>query len=271
MKIYENYYKNVVITGASGGLGQAFFLKLKEYKKIFLVYNKNIPNIPSKKDNIFLLKVDFNEIDQIYKLISFLKDEEIDLLVHCAGFGKFGAALSLSAKEAESIFNVNAVAPMLITQALLEKMIKAAKENNKRAGLIIISSVVGLSSMPYLSVYAAAKSAIINYSDALIEELIDEPIDILVSCPGSMRTSFAEKAGLHRNLVNNAPEPIEIVEEVFHFIGRKTFLIHGGYNKKRIRDIRNWGRDSTRKYMAGLAKKAISQSEKLNNNGSNND
>ena len=267
MIVHENYYKNVVITGASGGLGQAFFSLLKECKKIFLIYNNNKPKIAHNQSNVIFLQVDFNKTEQVYNLISILQEEDIDLLVHCAGFGKFGTALSHSAEETESIFNVNAMAPILITQALLGKIIKLAKEKNKRAGLIIVSSVVSLSSVPYLSIYAAAKSAITSYGDALIEELIEEPIDVLVSCPGSMQTSFAEKAGLHKSLVRDAPEPNDIATEIFRSIGRKTFLIHCASNRKRIRDIRSLGRDSSRKYMANLVKKAIIESIRLNNNG----
>lgn len=257
MRNFENNYKTVVITGASGGLGQAFFSQLRKCKKIFLISNKNMPFFTCVPDNVFLLQADFSYPDQVYNLVSILQQEDVDLLIHCAGFGKFGSVLSLSIEETESILNVNAVAPILITQGLLEKIISVSIKNNTRAGIIIVSSVVGLMSMPYLAIYAAAKAAIINYGDALVEELKEQPIDILVSCPGSMRTLFAEKAGLHKNLVSNAPEPIDIAKEALFCLGRKNFFIHGIVNRKRIRDARCLGRDNSRKHMAVLVKKAM--------------
>ena len=74
-------------------------------------------------------------------------------------------------------------------------MIARADETGRRAGIIVVSSVVAFQPMPYFATYAATKAFDLLFAEALAGELNGKSIDVLAVCPGATRTEFFRRAG----------------------------------------------------------------------------
>jgi len=184
--------KNVLITGASSGMGRATALFLAE--KGFSVYAGT--RTPSKLleiecDNIHLLKLDITDSQSIQKAIDEIG--KIDILVNNAGYGLVSTVEALDEEEMFNQFNVNVFGVLRVCKAVIPLMRK------QRHGVIInISSFLGKIGLPLLTMYNASKYAVEGITDSLRYELRDFNIRVHSIMPGFFDTEFARS-----NLVTN--------------------------------------------------------------------
>lgn len=158
---------------------------------------------------------------------------EIDLLVNNAGIGRYGRVIdNPPAREAE-IVAVNVAAPVALTRALLPGMIERARAAGgqvPRAGIILVSSAVAFAPMPYFATYAASKSFLLHYAEALAAELTDQPVDVLALCPGATATAFAARAGLARSGFAGNHSAERVAREGLAALGRRVVHVVGPSN-----------------------------------------
>ena len=185
--------KNILLTGASGGIGYAIARKFLENSdaKMILQYNAHAQKIESLKEE-FPYRIDsykadlsdeksvvefLNKIDSAYK--------KLDIIIHSAGISVVDTINHTKVEDISKIINVNLKSPILITQKLVGKMIE------KKSGVIIfISSMWGITGSSCESVYSATKGGIIAFSNSLSKEL--GPSNIRVNCvsPGFINTAM---------------------------------------------------------------------------------
>ncbi len=96
---------------------------------------------------------------------------------------------------------VNVVAVVTITRALLPGRLARAAADGRRAGLIIVASTAAFQPLPYLATYGATKTFDLVYAEALAREFSRAPIDVLALCSGGTETVFMERAGLKRHVL----------------------------------------------------------------------
>ena len=120
---------------------------------------------------------------------------------------------------------VNVVAVHELTRALLPGMIERAKQAGERAGLIIVSSVIGHLPMPYFATYAATKAFDLALAEGLAEELSQEPVDILALCPGATATDFQARAGAPNDMFDRAESSISVARKAMWALGRRRVLV----------------------------------------------
>lgn len=113
----------------------------------------------------------------------------IDGLVNNAGISQRSLAVDTVFEVYRKIVDVDLMAPIALTQALLPRMVKAGG-----ASIVAISSVAGIAGPPLRSAYAAAKHGLIGYHDSVRAETDHLGIKVLVVAPGSVRTDVSKNA-----------------------------------------------------------------------------
>lgn len=203
----KNFYGNVVIvTGASSGIGKATAGYLM--KNGFKVYGtsrqpEGAVRIDDKKSGGFLemIKLDVcsdqsvnNAIDYVYQ-----KEGAINILINCAGFGIAGSVEDTTPDEAYRQLDTNFLGVLRMCRCTAPIMRKQKK------GLIInISSVAGIITIPFQSMYSASKFALEAVTEAMRMEI--KPFGVRVSMvePGDTKTGFTKKREFTAASKNNS-------------------------------------------------------------------
>lgn len=187
--------KNIVITGASGGIG-AEIAKLSAQRGANLVLlARSIDKLEQLKIDlvnrysikVFVHQLDVSNSEVVEKVFTTIFDEigSVDILINNAGFGIFREAHEAAITEVKSMFEVNVVGLIACTRMVLPKM------RERHFGHIInIASQAGKMATPKSSVYSATKHAVLGYSNALRMELNDYGVYVTTVNPGPIATNF---------------------------------------------------------------------------------
>lgn len=185
--------KNILLTGASGGIGYAIARKFLENSdaRMILQYNTHAQKIESLKGE-FPYRIDSYKADlsDEKSVVEFLKKidsdyKKLDIIIHSAGISVVDTINHTKVEDISKIINVNLKSPILITQKLVGKMIE------KKSGVIIfISSMWGITGSSCESVYSATKGGIIAFSNSLSKELGPSNIRVNSVSPGFINTAM---------------------------------------------------------------------------------
>lgn len=185
--------KNILLTGASGGIGYAIARKFLENSdaRMILQHNTHAQKIESLKEE-FPYRIDSYKADlsDEKSVVEFLKKidsdyKRLDIIIHSAGISVVDTINHTKVEDISKIINVNLKSPILITQKLVGKMIE------KKSGVIIfISSMWGITGSSCESVYSATKGGIIAFSNSLSKELGPSNIRVNSVSPGFINTAM---------------------------------------------------------------------------------
>lgn len=201
----SNKPKNIVITGASTGIGKACALYLdKRGFRIFAGVRKKDDGESLEKEAsnylipFFLDITDKNAIDTAVKKIDKIVGEDgLDGLINNAGIATSGPSAFLPTEYLRRILEVNVVGQISVLQAFLPMLIKG------RGRLINMSSVSGRVVYPMMGHYAASKFALEAITDALRLELIPWGIKVSIIEPGPISTPIWDKGLQMRDELEN--------------------------------------------------------------------
>ncbi|MCI1856951.1 MAG: SDR family oxidoreductase [Sporolactobacillus sp.] len=218
--------KIAVITGASDGVGRetALLFARAGYAVVLLARNKDklhrVANlIAEMRHKADVCPVDIGQADQVHNVFTAIlaRYGRIDVLINCAGFGKFEFADQTDGPVTEAMFRVNVLGLIACIREVLPSMIR------QKAGHIVnVASIAGKLATPKSSVYAATKSAVIGYSNGLRLEVASKGITVTVVNPGPIRTSFfaiADPAGTYRaNVDRFMITPRYVAKKIFQAV-----------------------------------------------------
>lgn len=198
-----------LVTGASAGIGTAFAQELATRKINLVLVARSLEKLQQLATQLqtqYQIQVEIITQDltapqaaQIVFDTLINKGITIDLLINNAGFGEYGDFVELNREQQLKMIQLNILALVDLTHLFLSQM------RQRRSGNIInMSSVAAFQSMPYFSVYAATKSFILSFSEALWAENRQYGIRIIAVCPGPTDTSFFRDAEFPSILVNIA-------------------------------------------------------------------
>ena len=221
-----------LITGASGGLGQAFAEQLAERGSHLVLVGRSEDKLQALAERLerqnkittTVLTADLASSTEVDQLISSLKTKriDVDLLINNAGFGVFQKFLETPLERQIEEIDVNVRAVVLLTHALAPAMV--AKKNG---GVINLSSSAGFQPVPGANVYAASKSFVLLFSEALAQELVGTGVRVLAVCPGPVATGFFadKKPDLTPNQMD---DPKAIVAETLRAFDRGKRVVVPG-------------------------------------------
>ena len=196
MKLLEG--KNILITGASRGIGNGIAVTLASHgANIFFTYvnSKDSATALEEKIQKYGVKVksyksDASSFNESHKLVeNIINDfDRIDVLINNAGITKDNLLLRMSEDDFDKVISVNLKSVFNMTKAIQRLFLK------QRSGVFIhISSVVGIKGNAGQSNYAASKSGIIGFSKSLAQELGSRNIRSNVIAPGFIETEMTNK------------------------------------------------------------------------------
>jgi len=227
--------KNVLITGATGGIGSALIdaFYSKEYNLFISGTNKEkLQSIKSKyTERLEVCGCDLSKDAEIENLV--IKAEEyygsIDILVNNAGITKDNLFLRISKEDWDQVIDINLNANFLITKLALKNMVK------KRWGRIInISSDASKIGNPGQTNYVASKSAIEGFTRSLASEVASRNVTANCVSPGFINTNMLDNIEPNKldNMAKNIPcgrigDPKDVANAVFFLASEESSYITG--------------------------------------------
>ena len=186
----------VLITGASSGIGTEFARAFsKKGCKLILVARRadRLHALAAELGTpCEVLPADLSEEKEVLRIAELTKDQKVDVLINCAGFGLLGAETAVDLAEELNMIDVNIRAVHILTKIFLEQMIA----RNSGAILNVASSAGLLPAGPYLNTYYATKAYVASFTQGLAAELEDMKRNVYVAalCPGPVNTEFTAVA-----------------------------------------------------------------------------
>ena len=192
--------KKILVTGATGGIGNELVKKFVSLDGIVLatgtntdkldLLKKKYPNIKVKKFDI----ANHSSIEEFIDNVS-LELEGLDVLINNAGINADNLSLRMKEEEWKKVIDINLSSTFLLTKNAIKKMLKT-----KYGRIINITSIVGHTGNLGQSNYAAAKAGIIGMSKSLAIEYAKKNITVNCVSPGfivsNMTLNIAEKVKL---------------------------------------------------------------------------
>ena len=191
MKI-EN--KNILITGATGGIGEAIVRTFDANNNNILLTgtrNEKLKRLSeSLNEKAEYVECDFSNLNNIENIINKINnsfDNKIDILINNAGITKDNLALRMKKEEWLDVINLNLNSVFFLTKEILKFMIK-----NRFGRIISISSVIGSSGNIGQSNYAASKAGIEAMTKSIALEVASRGITANCIAPGFINTAMTK-------------------------------------------------------------------------------
>ena len=185
--------KKVLITGATGGIGNCIVKKFNELEAKIVASGTNekkLEELKNKYSNVHAEKFKLDEHDKIENFIN-LVDEKldgIDILINNAGITLDNLSIRLSEENWKKVLDINLTSTFLMSKFVIKKMLK-----QKKGKVVNITSIVGHTGNLGQANYAASKAGIIAFSKSLAIEYAKKNININCVSPGFIKTEMTDK------------------------------------------------------------------------------
>ena len=227
--------KNIIVTGASGGIGNSIIKKLNEAGANILASGTRIEKLEELKKNfknIKILKFDISQSDKIEEFIENATKElggSLDGIVNNAGITQDNLAIRMSLDEWQKVININLTSTFLMSKFAIKKMLK-----NKSGKIVNITSVVGHTGNLGQANYTASKAGIVAMSKSLAIEYAKKNINVNCISPGFIKTAMTDKIDdkFKEVIVSKIPsarlgEPVDIANAVLFLSSDQSSYING--------------------------------------------
>lgn len=182
--------KNVIVTGASSGIGRATALEMARRGAHLVLAARRTELLEEVAAQCRALGVralvvptDVTKLEDCVKLAA--AAGVVDVLVNNAGFAIFDAVAEAKPDELRRMMDTNYFGTVNCTQAVLPVMLQ------RGSGTIVnVSSITGIMGFARMSGYCATKFAVIGFTEALRDEVMDRGIRVALVCPGTTETEF---------------------------------------------------------------------------------
>jgi len=190
----------IVLTGANGGIGRhaaaafigagaAVMLVGRSAAQLSALSRSLQAKVAGSAARIAWQVADLGKGADVAELVAVAAEWRCNVIVHAAGVPCFGALETVAAETMRQVLDINLLAPMRLTQALLPHL-----RSQERAQVICLGSALGRIGLPGYSIYSASKFGLRGFAEALRRELSGSGIRVQYVGPRSTRTSFNDAA-----------------------------------------------------------------------------
>tara|TARA_A100001011_G_scaffold328360_1_gene353011 strand:+ start:879 stop:1616 length:738 start_codon:yes stop_codon:yes gene_type:complete len=227
--------KNIIVTGASGGIGNSIIQKLNQAGANILASGTKTEKLNKLKDkfvNLKTLKFDISQSDRIEEFVENATKElggNLDCIINNAGVTQDNLAIRMSLDEWQKVININLTSTFLISKFAIKKMLK-----RKSGKIVNITSIVGHTGNFGQANYTASKAGIIAMSKSLALEYAKKNININCISPGFIKTKMTDKLDdkFKEAIISKIPsarlgEPDDIANAVLFLCSNQSDYITG--------------------------------------------
>ena len=227
--------RTALVTGGSGGIGF-------ELARLFARDGARLVLVAARKEKLeaaaseiakesgrrpFILAKDLGLPESPGEIFEELSREgvRVDALANNAGFGLYGKFSSHDLGKTLKMVDVNVKAPVALTRLFLPGMLQRGYGR-----ILNVSSTAAFQAIPVESVYAASKSFLLLFSEAIAEELAGTGIRVTCLCPGPTRTGFFNGEMLpSKTVTRNMMDSREVARIGYEALCRGRAVVVAGF------------------------------------------
>ena len=214
--------KQVLLAGASGGIGQAIAARLDQAGALLSLLGR-------KRDSLEVLNAklgghhcplaaDIGTATGRDAIFAHAGDHGLDAVVMAVGVQSFGLFDQQAESDIAAMVGTNLLAPMLLLHRLLPLL-----KDRPEAAVVIIGSTFGSIGHPGFTAYCASKFGLRGFTEALQRECHDSTVRVSYLAPRATRTSLNSDAvmALNSALGNTVDAPEQVAEAVLRVLGTR--------------------------------------------------
>lgn len=213
--------KVAILTGASGGLGQAIAKALAAQGMLLILVGRNQDQLMNLNKSLggqhHCVAVDLATAEGRQYLADFCRQfrNGIQLLINNAGFSKFVSLSDMAAEDIQKTITTNLLIPIELSRLLLPLLI-----TQPAAQIINIGSAFGRLAFPGFSVYSASKFGLRGFSESLRRELAGTSVSVRYFAPRAIQTEMNSAAvtAMNKALGNHTDTPQSVASILVKFI-----------------------------------------------------
>lgn len=226
-RLKTKYGEWAIITGATSGIGLELATLLAQAGFSLVINSRNIDKLKEVEKqlrvnnpiDIKIVAADVSENEGIDKIIQAAQGLPIGLLIVSAGYGTSGIFTEGSLHAEINMLKVNCEALLSLTHYCAQQFVQ-----QKRGGIILMSSMVAFQGTPYAANYAATKAYVQTLAEGLSAELKPFGISVLAAAPGPVNSGFAQRANMKMSM---SMTPSQVGVPILQALGRKTTVLPG--------------------------------------------
>ena len=234
--------KKILITGATGGIGNALVEKFYNFGSSIIATGTNPTKLENLKKRYASINTEQFKLDHHDKIEDFIdrvhnKLEGLDILVNNAGITLDNLSIRLSSDNWKKVLDINLTSTFLMCKFAIKKMLK-----NKKGKIINITSIVGHTGNLGQANYSASKAGIVAFSKSLAIEYARKNININCVSPGFIKTEMTDRINeeFKKNLIDKIPsgklgsgEDVSncvafLASDMSDYINGETIHVNGG-------------------------------------------
>ncbi len=217
--------KHIVVTGGAGGIGSLLCRQLlAQGAKITVIDRVNSIDFEGT-----LIQGDLANLEGIAAIAHQLQKQSVDILINLAGLQYFGVFEEQSPENTALLYNVNLLAPVLLTQALIPGMKKRGKGQ-----VVNIGSTFGSINFAFFITYSSSKAGLQGFSEALRREVSSDGIDVTYIAPRAAKTPLnSEKVLKFAKITKmNMDQPEWVVDKIIVALKKGKKDVYLGFPEK---------------------------------------
>ena len=223
----SNPQYKAIITGATGGIGQAIAKALAPHCQMLILQGRDTQklaalkaSLASSNTQVEVLAGDIPNPDTPKQLFDLAESKGgLNLLINNAGISRFQSFEHQSKDDIGHLLQTNLVAPILLTQSLLPLLKKEPSQ------IVNVGSIFGYLGFPGFSSYCASKFGLRGFSQALRRELSDTSVSVKYFSPRATQTSINTDSVVQMNqeLGTQSDTPEWVAQEFIRFLSSNAW------------------------------------------------
>ena len=234
--------KKIIITGATGGIGNSLVKKFIEYDAKILATGTNEEKLQKLKNEFKNIEIEKFKLEEHQHIENFIENAcnklgGLDILINNAGITLDNLSIRLTEENWKKVLDINLTSTFLMCKYAIKKMLK-----NKYGKIINITSIVAHTGNIGQANYSASKAGIVAFSKSLAMEYAKKKININCVSPGFIKTEMTDKINdeFKKMLISKIPsgdlgsgEDVSncvafLASDMANYINGETIHVNGG-------------------------------------------